>query len=193
MVGLLFRRAWSKDVRILVLYLGVTILFNAAMVFVALNKMTNLWLMHLYTPVQFGLLMWLFSHWQSPSLRRIFLLSIPAFGGIWLITMLLFESFNHFNSYTRPFEALILLLVSSFTLLSITRENFDSLFRLPSFWISSGTLIYFAGMIVLYAVSNVLLEHSVDTLRILWVPIQSTVALLTNLLFMGAFLCRPRT
>lgn len=31
----------------LFMYLGVTILFNE-MVFVALNKMTNLWLMYLY-------------------------------------------------------------------------------------------------------------------------------------------------
>ena len=154
-----------------------------------MNKINNLWLMHIFTPIQFGFFLWIFSHWQKKFTKYFFLALIPAFSIFWLVAMLFFESFNNFNSYTRPLEALLLILISGYTLYQINKEQIGSMFQTPSFWISSGTLVYFSGMILLYALSNILLTDSIETLRLLWAPIQTTVNVMSNLLFIGGFLC----
>ena len=145
--------------------------------------------MHLFTPIQFGLLMWIFSFWFEGPIRRVALLSIPIFTLFWVIMLLFFESFTQFNTYTRPVEALFFIVVAGYMLYKTNKEDAETIFRMPRFWVASGTMVYFSGMIILYALSNILLTDSIETLRLLWAPIQTTVNVMSNLLFIGGFLC----
>ena len=164
-------------------------MFSTVMWILGSQKINNLWMMHLFTPIQFGLLMWIFSFWFEGPIRSVALLSIPIFTLFWVIMLLFFESFTQFNTYTRPVEALVLIVVSGYTLYKTNKEDAETIFRMPRFWVASGTLIYFSGMILLYAVSNNLLAMSMETLRMVWLTIQTSSQIMSNLLFIGGFLC----
>ena len=191
--GLFCARFTPRDLKIFLLYLAINCLSNIVSIGLAMMKLNNLWLLHVFTPIQFALFIWIFSQWQKPPVKHFFLSAIPAFTLVWLLAMLFFENISRFNSLTRPLEALVLIGVSGFTLYQLQQESIGILFRKPSFWIASGTLIYFSGMIILYTLSNSLLEVSIETLRTVWLTIQPTVNISANLLFAAGFLClRPR-
>jgi len=188
-ISFFFWNKQPKELRILTFYLVVGLMFSTVMWILGSQKINNLWMMHLFTPIQFGLLMWIFSFWFKGPIRRVVLLSIPVFTLFWVVVLMFFESFSHFNTYTRPVEALILIIVAGHTLYKTNKEDAETIFRMPRFWVASGTLIYFSGMILLYAVSNNLLAMSMETLRMVWLTIQTTSQIMSNLLFIGGFLC----
>lgn len=192
-VGIPFVRTGAKDQKILFVYLFISFLSSVVSTISAYHKMNNLWMTNLFTPFQFGMLMWLLSSWHATSVKKVFVWTIPIFIFLWLVAVTFFENIRGFSSYVRPLEALVLISASGYTLVKLTSEESDSILRIPSFWVASGILLYFTGMIVLFSLSSILLREDVETLRLLWAPIQSVSNISSNLLFTAGFLClRPR-
>lgn len=193
--GLFVTRWLVKEMRILFAYLIASFLVTVIMYLLAAKGINNLWLMHLFTPVQFGCLIWVFSFWATPSThQRLFWWSIPSFFLVWAIGLFLIENINHFNSFTRPLEAVLLILASSYVLFQENVRDSGRTIRRPQFWVGSATVIYFTGMVILYSLSNVLLKDSIEILGLIWSPIQMVVNIAANCLYAGAFLClRPRS
>jgi hypothetical protein len=189
MVGLPFVKTGTQDQKILLIYLLINFLSSIASVVSAFHKVNNLWMMNLYTPFQFGMLMWLLSSWQITTMKRIFLLTIPLFVIFWLVATLFVENFRGFNSYTRPLEALALISASGYTLVKLNSEGSDPILRKLSFWGASGILLYFTGMIVLFSLSSILFREDVQMLRLLWAPIQTFSNISSNIMFTAGFLC----
>ena len=190
LVGFYTFKQLGKESKIFLLYLVISLLTSIATVYLALNNMRNLWVSHLYTPIQFGLLMWVFSSWQEkPNVKRLFQLLIPAFILVWAIAAIFLEHTNEFNTFSRPTESILLIIASGYTLFQVNKEKVESLFRQPSFWVGSGTLIYFTGMVILFTITNVLLRSSEEILRTAWI-VNWILNVITNLFYAGAFLCQ---
>ena len=180
----------GKESKIFLLYQIISLLTSTAMVYLALNDISNLWLTHLFTPVQFGFLMWVLSSWQEkPTVKRLFQAIVPAFIFVWAIAAIFVEHKNEFNTFSRPTESILLIIASGYTLYQVNKEKVESLLSQPSFWIGSGTLIYFTGMVILFTVTNVLLRSSEETLRTAWI-VNWTMNVVANLLYAGGFLCQ---
>ena len=115
--------------------------------------------------------------------------STVAFALICLGGVLFFENLRTFNNYARTIEGLLLVCLAGRSLYELDKESNASLARQPRFWISTATLVYFAGLLVLYALSNFLLSRSVETLRAAWVS-HSIISIAASVLYGVAFLCR---
>ena len=121
------------------------------------------------------------------------LVLIPVFILVWTLGCVLFSNLANTQSYMDPISGLILILVSSYTLLRIERLEGGSVLDVPAFWVSSATIIYFGGTIVLSSLSTALLRTSLETMRLAW-SMQSVATIIANVMYSGGFLClRPKT
>ena len=99
------------------------------------------------------------------------------------------EKIDEFNTYSKPTEAIVLIIVSGYCLYQVNKEKVESLFRQPSFWISSGAMIYFTGTVIIFTVTNLLLHESMEELRVVW-DVVFVMEIIANLFYAGGFLCR---
>lgn len=144
---------------------------------------SNLWVFHVFTLLEYSLLVLVFSYWQKTDiLRKALRLSIPVFALIWILAKFYVEDLTSFDNFTSSLENAVIIGVSGYALLELGKEDLNSLSREPRFWVSSGVLIYFAGNLILFAISSVIMmwwTHNV--LRIIY-----------NLCQAGGFLCLRR-
>ena len=190
-VGLLSFKTHDRALRMLTVYLGIVNLSNVLALGLAINNISNLWTIHLLTPIQFTFLMLVLAEWESdPVTKRTFHTAVGVFILLWLLAWLFVESSDRFNSLTRTLEAMLLVVFSVSVIYRHIRAPSGSVVRSPAFWTAAGTATYFAGMGLLYASSNLLMSISPETLRQAW-SIQPVANVLSNIMYCGAFLC-PR-
>lgn len=183
-------RFLNRELKVFFIYQAIAMIITIWQLHLAANNINNLWLIHLQTPIEFGFFMWIFSLWQeNPFTRRFFRLTIPVYIILWAILVFFVEKIDEFNTFSKPTEAVVLIIASGYCLYLVNKEKVESLFRQPSFWISSGTLIYFTGTVIIFTVTNLLLHESVEELRAVW-NVVFVMEIITNLFFAGGFLCR---
>lgn len=191
-VGLFTYRYHSRDIRILVYYLSISLLGELISTSLGYFGKNNLWMIHIFTVVKYVFFMMIFSFWQSNmTIRRIIYVSIPTFIIIYIICFFFFESLRQFNNYTKPIESIIIIITASYSLFEISKTSTDSLFVNPRFWIASGVLIYTTSTIIIFALSNVLLVSTIKDWKILWliIPIMDIIE---KLVFTEGLLCSYR-
>ena len=163
--------------------MGYLILLGLVDVFglyLAFNRINNIWLFHLFTPLEYGFLVMVFSYWQKKSLLRLVLrLSIPLFALICLVNKLFLENLVTFDSFTASLEGSALIMISVYTLFNLYRGNSGPISKDPRFWITVAVLIYFAGSLPTFAFANIIA---------LW-SIHNILNVSSNVLFTGGFLC----
>lgn len=191
LAGFFVYKSIKIESKVFLLYQIISLISSVSMIYLArVLHVNNLWLVHLFTPIQFGFLMWVLSSWQeNVNVKRLFQLLIPAFIFVWAIAAVFVEPRNEFNTFSRPTESILLIIASGYTLYQVNKEKVESLFSQPSFWVGSGTLIYFTGMVILFTLTNVLLSSSNETLRTAW-TVQWIMSVIANILYVGAFLCQ---
>ena len=192
-LGFIRYQKLGRDTRILAVYFSVSVISSLLQLYLASHRINNLWLIHLFTPIQYAFLAWIFALWQNDHRMRFVLqLSTILFAMFCLIGSLFFEDPRAFNIYTKPVESVLLVFLSGQTLYAINKQSQEPLAPQPALWISAATLIYFSGLAVLYGLSNTLLSQSAETLRSAWIA-HTVVGIIANLLYGVAFLCpRPR-
>lgn len=174
-----FRRL-GPDIKILLAYIGLLGLVDVLGLYLAFNRISNIWLFHLFTPLEYGFLVMVFSCWQKRSLLRLLLrLSIPLFALICIVSKLFVENLVSFDSFTSSLESWALILISIYTLLGLHRDKSFPILGMPRFWIASAVLIYFSGNLPIFAFAN---------MAAVW-TINHILNILSNILFAGGFLC----
>lgn len=147
---------------------------------------------HLYTLVQFSLVLWIYREllerqtqtWVFPALLVMFLLFV-LWNGLYL------DRFRNFNPHARGIQAIILLpLILSYFYQLLRSMQIPRLEKEPLFWASSGFTIYFSGSLLIFLLSNYLLEAP-ETLRALY-AVHSLLNILLNLLLAPALWIRHR-
>lgn len=190
-VGIARFRNHSIQLKIVAVYFIVSTAFSVCQFYLASKRINNLWLTHLFTPIQYAFFAWTLSLWQrNVRLQRVVQISVLAFAAMCFASIILLEDLRIFNNYSRPLESILLVVLSGYGLFLIKELETDSLMRQPAFWASAAILLYFSGMVVLYSLSNSLLHASVGTLRVAWIA-HSIVSVISNSFFAAAFLCRP--
>ena len=183
------RKQLTLEMKILAAYFVLGLAFDFVQVTLARNDIPNLWVSQTFTPIQFVLLMLVFYFWNKESIMRgVILALIPVFILVWTTGSAWFSTLATIQSYMDPISGLILILISSYTLLRIERLEGRSVLEVSAFWVSSATIIYFGGTVVLSSLSGALLKTSLETMRLAW-SMQSIATILANLMFSGGFLC----
>lgn len=167
---------------LLVLFIFVA-LVEGTSIFLAIYCISNIWLLYIYTPLEYGFLALIFSFWQREAmLKTILRISIPFFILFSIGTKLFLEDYGYFDSYTVTVESIIFVGISTYTLRNLTRENRGFLCSEPSFWVGIAVLIYFAGNLLTFALSKAIVAWS-------W---HATLNIIANVCFAGGFLCFHR-
>jgi hypothetical protein len=140
------------------------------------------WVTHFYTPVEASLLGAVFAYWiENESHRRIWLGVVALFLIIWVSLEL--AGFEQIESYSSSLESLILIVASGYVVSHLSADDRYPLTAQPRFWICCGVLLYFAGNIIHFALSNTLY---------IW-QLHTVLNFIANCLYARGFLClHPR-
>ena len=191
-VVLYVRKNLVSEMKILALYFMLSSLLAIIQLYLAEQSINNLWTVELFCPIQYTFLVLVFRAWNKQLFAARFLLySIPTFVIGWGLSSLWFGSLTATLAYADPLSAVILVLVSSYTMLRIDRLEGSSVLDVPAFWVSSATLVYFGGTVVLSTLHTALLKASIETMRLAWSS-QAVLNIIANLLYAGGFLCLRR-
>lgn len=116
----------------------------------------NLFLLHIFTVEECGLILWFYSCLFSGFInRKLFLYIFFSFFAFAVINSVFFQPLTQFNTYARSTEAVIIVFCSiAFFYKMLSDTNIERPERLPYFWINTGFLIYFSASLLLFTLSN---------------------------------------
>jgi hypothetical protein len=176
--------------KILVSYFAVAFFFELLGLYLINKGFNNLWMTHVYSIIEYTLLIIVFSCWQKNQMfRKILQWSIPVFAIMGITNMIRLQDLHHVNSYGLTVEGMILVGVSAYTLFELNREGAGSLLREPRFLIGTGVLLYFTSTVIFFALSNVLLSFPRQTALLVW-SLHNMVNILANFVYAGGILCQ---
>jgi hypothetical protein len=187
---------WKKlaDVQqLLMLLLLISFLFEIGAVWVSEKlDLPNLPLLHLFTIIQFTILILIFHKVLVPRFTKRWLWGILIGFGVFAITDALFISnLQSFNPLARLVESLILITCSFLYLNKTLQElKIKHLDREPMFWISAGVLIYFAGGFLIFISSNYIMPIKL-TFFLFW-GLHAVLNIITNLFYSVALCLEPQ-
>lgn len=121
-----------------------------------LQGKNNLFIFHIYTPVEFFVFTYILkSSIKSSLVKKIVNISMICFTLFCIYDMFEFETIYKFNSLPRGFEGILAIGFSLYFFYEIfvAEENID-LLKSSYFWLFSGWLIYFSGTFFLYIYGN---------------------------------------
>ena len=183
-------KALSKPLRLLGIYAGVAFAESLYMGHVAASGEYNLWVVHIFTPFEASLFLWMFSRWQlRESARMAMLIGIPLYAALWGTLHLTVEPLSDFPVYSKPVECMLLVGAAAYTIVTRSQNLLTPATRHPWFLVSVGTVLYFSFVTVLQPIAKLLMDRN-DLLLIAF-EMNAIMGVLANFLFAWALLC-PR-
>lgn len=175
----------TKDLKIFFLMFIAASIVDISTLYLGLIKSErNVLLFHIYTLIEFILLIYLFIRWQTnPLIKKAMALNLPIFVIVWILSKSYIESWNRIDYFTTSIESVFLIGASTITLYQLNSENKILSFKDYRFLISTGVLIYFGSNLFIFGMSNLIDVWSVH----------SAINILCNILYAITFLCQhPR-
>lgn len=184
-------RPLSLSLRLVVLYSAVALVEGVVLGYLSSQNQRNLWLVHLFTPFEATVLLAAMSRWQLRELARLtVVLCIPAFLVLWAVLTVTTESLAEFPQYAKTVEAILLVAVAAYTLVTRSRNLIVPIMSQSWFWVTSGVLIYFSFLAILNPVANMLLQRR-ELGLMLWVfGVNAVLIIVHNLFFAWAIRCQ---
>ncbi len=156
LVGWPRRRALSGPLRWALVYLALTLVEDLLMVYWSRGGRHNLWIMNLYTPIEAFIFGMMYAGWQQREhWRRTVYVTIGGYLAFWLLMTTMFQQLDSFSRFTKPVESLLVIAAAAWTLVQRARHTAAPLTVHPWFWVSVGTLFYFAYLLLLDPISNI--------------------------------------
>lgn len=154
------------------LYLCITSASNIASRILAANHTTNMPLLHAYTVIEMFLFSIFFIQaFQSRQIKNYIRILIVLFPLFCLINFTYFQSIYQFNTYTRPVEAIIIIILSLLYWFKQEKPEDDERqwSDVAENWIISGILLYFSSTLFLFIFSNYLYsKFSIEANKFIW-------------------------
>ena len=194
-LGIWFLKRLTLELRILLLFICTAWLVEMLTVMYSAQFDPNYVILHIYTFIEFGLLMLVFALWQTrDKFRRILAYTVPV-----IVVALIYLKFWRAQTQSQPMfddiamtiESVVLIAAALLTLVELTSENITFVLSNPRFWVISAVLLYFAGNIVIFALSHRVLGDANSVRVIVW-TVQSALNVIANLFYAYAFLCQLR-
>ena len=183
----------SSPLKLIVLYSAATLAEALLLTYLSNVDRVNLWLVHAYTPFEATVLLLAMSRWQVRELARTtVMLSIPTFLVLWAALSLTAESLAEFPQYVKSVEAILLVAVAAFTLVTRSRNLVVPIGRQPWFWVTVGVMIYFAFLAILNPMSNALLRRDANVLLMGVYQVNAALIIVHNILFVWAIRCQQQ-
>ncbi len=182
-VGLIKWSKSSQPLKLLTIFLSISILSSTISAVFALKSGRNIFILHIYMGVSYAVLAFLFSYWQKGQLRQLIRLSGPLFIVFYLILLALgYEKLDVPPARSLSVMSILASMISLYTLLTILkRPSIYPVQRDERLWISIGTLIVFSSNSFVY--SSILTGITTN----IW-PIHNILESIGNICYMGGLL-----
>jgi len=179
---------------ILFAYLIVALLGNILGRYLAQQGLRNTPLFHLHTIVEMVLFCLFFRTLFREKLIRNIIVAVAILFTLYCIVNFVFlQSIYSFNTYTRPIEAIVLILLCViYWWKTGTVENNSPWTAIADNWAVGGILFYFSSALFLFIFSNYLLQHVSKQANVLVWNIHAGIVLLMYLLLTITFLKSDR-
>lgn len=186
-----FKQLYNKNKPFVILLLFTAVVEVVALC-LALYKANNMWLYSIFTVVEFALL--------TASLQRMQYQKVPVFiagtlillmGAITLADVFFISKLQQYNSFSRIIECLMLICLSLFGFYDLIKNHIRQNIHLtisPLFWLALATLMYMAGNLFVFAVTNILAGNNNPAHDNAWV-IHSILNLVFNIMLINVVLC----
>lgn len=176
--------------RLLYIFIGIAFICELLSAYLGSRGINNLWLMLLFTMLEYVFLVMVFSHWQANvRIRKTLLISIPVFLLVGISMMVSIERMSQISSISRSIEGVLLIMIASYTLFKIQARSEMPLLRNESFWVSIAVLIYFLGTIIFFALSDLLRTLPPEVLGVVAIGYTS-INVLSYVLYARGFVCQ---
>jgi len=183
----------SVEMKILVWYLLTSFVFEIVVAFLILLRISSntLWLSHVFPIIEYIFLVVIFSRWQrNIRLKKIYLWGIPFMMALMIVNILFFQPITQANTYVMSIHKLLLIGISAFALLELSKENIYPLTREYRFWVATGILFYNVTTLIMFSLLNNIIPHQdIQLVKVLF-SINIILNIITYIIYAEGFLCR---
>ena len=186
-----------KRLQIIQRYVLALVVFSilvelAAVVLGRFLHLRNLPLLHVFSAVQFTLLWLIFAQRLIPPFsKKIFSGILAVFWLFAIVCAIWIDGIYNFNAHARSFGAiLIIIFCLSYFYQRLRMLDLENLEADPLFWVTTGSLIYFSGSLILFIISNYILPNEAMSISI-W-GVHGIFNTFNNLFFMIALWVQPK-
>lgn len=182
--GIVYYKKLNRPLRTLTLFLIFSLLINVIGIGMAQRHQNNLPLLHFYTI--FELLGVLFYYYQAQAEDRIrywIKIIMVIFPVLCVINFTFFQSLYEFNTYTRPLEAIVIIIFSFIYLNNQKDTEDENVIFTAGKWVSIGFLVYFCSSLFQFIFSNVVSKSAPKDIKSLVWVIHATFVMIMYLFF----------
>jgi hypothetical protein len=184
-------RVRSPSQRIVAAYCIIGLIQSIYLTVLATAGTHNLWLIHVFVPVQGTMFLWTLALWQTRERARItILMAIPIFLAAWLGLTLTVESLEGLPRYVKIIEGLLVIAVAAYTLVTRSLHITGPVTSHSWFWISAAMVMYLSFGAILSPVSSLLLPHAPERVGIMF-RVNAIFLIICNLMFARAMMAAP--
>jgi len=149
----------------------------------------NLWLQYIAVPTQNAIMLWILSLWQpDPVSGLAFRVAIPLDVVALLALIPAAQSAAAFNQFTWPFQSLVLLAGSLYTLVKRSIGEPDRVTSRDWFWITLGTSLFFAFRMAVPPFAALMMSSNMELARLAYV-FSAWIDILAFVLIARGMLC----
>lgn len=147
------------------MYLLVGLIFTGITLFLAKKGINNLWAIHVFTLVEYIILLVLLSRWtQYIIAKKIFYTLIILFITLWIFSKFTFESLKLVDTWTSSISCTVLTISFAYMILEMVSSIEILIIKDYRFWIIVGFLFYFSTSLILYGLSNQILGWGFESI-----------------------------
>lgn len=185
--GLIYYKRLSKAMHALIIYLCIALFINIGGIILAEHNTNNLPLLHFYTIFELLAVMWYyqraFDNKWADRWTKIIMIVYPIFC---VINFTFLQSIYQFNTYTRPLEAIIIIVFSGIYLSA--QSNFDQPESIKNAgrWVASGFMLYFCSSLFQFIFSNVVSHSATKQVKMIIWNLHDTFVLIMYIFFFVA-------
>lgn len=169
-IGIVRKVYLFDELKIIFLLSFNSVVFELISKTMAIYKIPNLYLFHIYVLAEFFFISWfyykIFKRYISPKVIPAIFLIFITFS---LIDTFVWHNPFTFNSYAKTLECVIIVAYTVFYLYKTFDEFQDEdPSDTPVFWINAGFLFYFSGCLFLFTFSNFILTQGKPMGMVVW-------------------------
>lgn len=156
-IGIIRYKYLKKETRVVFYYILLGIFFECLTRYLGYLKFRNILpLLHLYTVLEFSLI-WLFFYqfFNSFYSKKGMVVLLCTFVLLAILNAIFLQNIFSFNTNVRSMESILVIALSLLAFYKIINElDTRDPTQQPVFWIGAGFLVYFAGNLVVFSLSN---------------------------------------
>lgn len=170
LAALLFGRRLPAPRRWVAVWCLALLAGDAAQLWFRAGGANNLWVIYAVVPLHNAIMLWTLSLWQEDPVSRLaFRLAIPLDLLALAALIPAGQSASTFNQFTWPFQALVLLAGSLYTLVRKAVLEPDRVTSRDWFWVTLGTSLFFAFRMALPPFVELMLPTNPELTRLAYV------------------------